>query len=302
MLTATVARETQIPRRIIRVTHDTPDKRAPVLDKIGTLLRVQNPSYEQVEYSLTDLQEAARAMPEVGDRVLRSMNAIQPVAYKVDVFRVGELNVRGGVYLDSKVVPTRPLDALLPAHGGFFPRDCDRAAIWNGIMAFPPKDPVMVNALTLIEENVAQKHYGLSALEPTGPLLVGRAHKKAVADGYSAYYDFMGLSDLGVFVEDWNHDDAPMFVIHNSEYRRHFTLANMCHYTDLYKSRAVYYEAVCDPVYGLPWNTRLGVWDIRVRIVVGVIVLVAVLGVAGLAIIYRRQQRHVADEKFTAVY
>ncbi len=297
-----------IPRRVIRVTHDSATKKALVLDKIGVLISVLNPNYVQYEVYADEMLEAARGLPD-GERVVEAINAVQPIAYKVDIFRVAELLANGGVYCDSKILPTRPFDSFLPVSGGFFPYDIGYHGIWNGFMAFPPNDRLMQRALDLIYANVQMRYYGSTTLAPTGPQLVLRAYQDVrELESHDVYLHDAILDRDGVLiVEDRDavsaksekYDPHTLMVVHNAEYRRNFTDSNLCHYTKLWDARAVYYEAPCDPVLGLPWNTRLGAWNAHVRIVVFVaasMCLVTLLGLTLYILLVRRRDRAKAQE------
>lgn len=275
-LSPAITRDMEIPRRIIRVTHDSVTDRAPVLDKIAVLLRILNPKYEQFEVFASNMLEEAAKLPD-GERVVKAINSIQPMAYKVDIYRVAELLHRGGVYCDSKIVPSRPFDSWLPQKSGFFPFDIGYQGIWNGFMAFPAEDPMMKRAFDLIEESIAHKYYGSSTLAPTGPDLVLRAFndvkEQSSVDKYThrAILDNQGIliveeQSLAKTAKD-KYDPKLLIIVHNAEYRRRFTDRNLCHYSKLWEARAVYYEVRCDPNAGLPWNTQLGSWNHAVRTV-----------------------------------
>jgi hypothetical protein len=229
---------------------------------------------------------------------------------------VAEMLANGGVYCDNKIVPTRPFDSFLPEMGGWFPYDIGSHGIWNGFMAFPPGDPLMAKALDLIYDNVARRYYGTSTLDPTGPNLVMRAYYAVLNEaGYDAYLHNAILDSEGVLIVQLDrlpaetaptgsaakgearkakYDPHPFVIVHNAEYRRIFTNSNLCHYTRLWDERAIYYEARCDPKLGLPWNTRLGMWNTTVKTVVftaAAMCLVTLIGLTLFIVIVRRRKR-----------
>jgi hypothetical protein len=178
-------RSSDVPKIIFRVTHDSWNDRALVLDKVGVIIRILNPDYEMREIVATEISETAEMFG--GTRGREMVDAFQPIAYKVDVLRLLFLKAIGGVYLDSKVFPQRPLDTILPENGGFLPWDIHKTGIWNGIMALPKGDPVSKIALDMIEKNIENRFYGKSSLAITGPILVEKALNEAVRQWKSNY-------------------------------------------------------------------------------------------------------------------
>jgi hypothetical protein len=295
-------RTSDVPKKIFRVTHDSENDSALVLDKVGVIIRILNPDYEIREIFATEISDTAEEFGGAAGRNL--VDALQPIAYKVDVLRLLILEAEGGVYLDSKVFPQRPLDTILPENGGFLPWDRGHMAIWNGIMALPKGDPLTKIALKMIQNNIETGFYGNSSAI-TGPILVGMALAEAVHEWESKnlssrkhkmevpgavesntlvnslkplahqrpfpYSTYAALDPSAIFIitkENGNqsqygkglNNSVPIFNIHNVEYRRRMTSNNPCHYSNLWHSRAVYYEAECDPQSGLPWKTKLDTW------------------------------------------
>jgi mannosyltransferase OCH1-like enzyme len=167
-----------VPRIIFRVTHDAWDDRALILDKVGVIIRILNPDYDMREIVATEISDTAEEFG--GKRGRNLVDALQPIAFKVDVLRLLFLEAVGGVYLDSKVFPQRPLDTILPEKGGFLPWDRGHKGIWNGIMALPKGDPLPRIALEMIERNIKTHFYGSGSLTITGPILVGEALDEAL--------------------------------------------------------------------------------------------------------------------------
>jgi hypothetical protein len=171
-------RNSDVPKIIFRVTHNAWDDRALVLDKVGVMISILNPDYEMREIVATEIADTAEEFGGIRGRNL--VDALQPIAYKVDILRLLILQAVGGVFLDSKVFPQRPLDTILPENGGFFSWDMAHNGIWSGIMVLPKDDPLPNIALDLIERKLKSRFYGDSSLAITEPILVSEALDEAM--------------------------------------------------------------------------------------------------------------------------
>lgn len=113
--------------------------------------------------------------------VARAFQILRPGAYKADLWRLCVLYNDGGVYLDIKynVVSPFTFHALLDkAH---FVRDRVvfssrglKRGLYNALMVCPPGDARILACIEHIVQNVQTRYYGLSCLEPTGPVLVAK--------------------------------------------------------------------------------------------------------------------------------
>jgi mannosyltransferase OCH1-like enzyme len=134
---------------------------------------------------------------EYDAEVLDAYDTLQPYSYKADLGRFCLLNRLGGWYADI---------AVRFAAGGELPgvkflafRDIQRfsGTCWacaTTILYSQPNNPALERAIAMIVENVRNRWYGLTPLDPTGPGLLGRALAAYGPDADFVYGDYLELT------------------------------------------------------------------------------------------------------------
>lgn len=151
------------------------------MERNSLLLQKQNP---QFEYFLYDDQDCIDFIKKhFGLEVLDAYNTLVPGAYKADLWRYCVLYVHGGIYLDMKmrcVGDFRLIELTKQEHyvkdrenSGFIKGDI---GIYNAVMIQRPKNPLMLDCINQIIENIKNLEYGFSFLYPTGPGLLGNMY------------------------------------------------------------------------------------------------------------------------------
>lgn len=106
--------------------------------------------------------------------VLDAYDRLIPGAYKADLWRYCVLYKMGGIYLDIKYIPVNNFKFKNLLNREYWVTDADENGIYNALMVCKAGNPILLNAINKIVENVKNKYYGSSFLEPTGPLLLGQ--------------------------------------------------------------------------------------------------------------------------------
>lgn len=222
--------DTTIPLKIFQ-TWNT--KNLPIHMKKNSLrLQKQNPQFEYFLYDDADCEQFIEKYFD--EEVMDAYQRIVPGAYKADLWRYCVLYVHGGIYLDMKmrcVGDFRLLELTKQEHyvkdrynSGFLPR---HIGIYNAVMIQRPKNPLMLDCIKHIVENVKTLEYGFSCLYPTGPGLLGKLYQ----DKQMMYR----LPDIDMFHE--LHREAISYrnrivLEHYPEYRKE----QLNHQTDLHYS------------------------------------------------------------------
>lgn len=144
-------------------------------------LQKQNP---QFEYYLYDDEDCFQFIKKhFGKDVLNAYETLIPGAYKADLWRYCVLYIHGGIYLDMKmrcVGDFRLIELTKQEHyvrdrpsGDFMKGDI---GIYNAVMIQRPKNPLMLDCINQIIDNVKNLEYGFSFLYPTGPGLLGNLY------------------------------------------------------------------------------------------------------------------------------
>jgi len=113
------------------------------------------------------------------DEVVSAFDKLKPYSYKSDLGRFCLLYQLGGWYVDI---------ALKPLHQVSIPDDIDFLVfrelyrlvdtswgVYTGVIFSKPQNPIFLIAIKLIIDNCNTNYYGINALSPTGPNLLGRA-------------------------------------------------------------------------------------------------------------------------------
>jgi len=159
-----------IPKQVFLTweTKDLPPKMANSVEK----LKRENPEFE---YHLYDNQERRTfIMENFEDEVVKAYDALIPGAYKADLWRYCILYKLGGIYLDIKLCTVNGFKLEKLTDKEYFIRDIapSGSGVINGLMVCKHHNSKMLNCIHQIVNNVKNRYYGTSQLEPTGPLLL----------------------------------------------------------------------------------------------------------------------------------
>jgi len=172
--------------------------------------------------------------------VLDTFYRLIPGAYKADLWRYCVLYIHGGIYLDIKfeccdgfklielmnqVHYVMDRESMIKTHA-----EPGKILVYNGCIVSPSNNPILLNCIQKIVHNVEKKEYGMNALYPTGPGLLG---------------DVLGNS----FDIDLSFDETQTYILYKNrrilkkypEYRREqYEQIKTESYQDLWKNRQIY--------------------------------------------------------------
>lgn len=204
-------------------------------------LQKQNPQFEYFLFDDADCH--AFIETHFDEDVLDAYERLIPGAYKADLWRYCVLYIHGGIYLDMKMrcvgdfrlleltkqehyVKDRPQLAFMKNHVG----------VYNAVMIQQPKNPLMMDCILEIVENVKNQEYGYSALYPTGPGMLG--------DLYMEKRKKYNLPDFDLF-HDLDRETIRYknrtILEHYTEYRKEqLNHQNELHYSVLWDKNSIY--------------------------------------------------------------
>ena len=104
--------------------------------------------------------------------VLYSYKKLLPGAYKADLWRYCVLYIYGGIYLDIKYKPHHNFRFINLMESDHFCLDIDGNNIYNAVMVCNKGNNSCFKAIRQIVTHVANKFYGNSCLDITGPGLL----------------------------------------------------------------------------------------------------------------------------------
>ena len=177
---------TVIPLNIFQTWHtkNLPEN----MNKTINYLKNCNPAFK---YYLFDDEDCKTFIKNNFDnKVYEAFNSLIPGAYKADLWRYCILYKLGGIYIDIKYVPLNSFKLINLTEKEHFVLDNDKYGIFNALMVCLPGNNKLEIAINKIVENVKNKYYGSSSLDPTGPRLLGSLFSQKEKENLDMYHEF----------------------------------------------------------------------------------------------------------------
>jgi hypothetical protein len=166
-----------IPLKVYQTwhTHDLPNHMKKVIEHNKKI----NPEFEFIIYDDNDCREFIIKYFDFD--IIQAYDSLKPGAYKADLWRYCMLYIKGGIYMDIKFICVNGFKLITLTENEFFPTDVviseypnnEHKAVYNGFMVSLPGNKYLLNAIHKVVENVKNKYYGISPLDPTGPIMFG---------------------------------------------------------------------------------------------------------------------------------
>lgn len=285
-------KEMKIPRIIFQILGNKTDKEPhPLFKKLMNLVKIMNPNYKHflvkidkidqlmakilflhakndlsVEQlfndKVTGFTETTRIFnceltddmkSHLSDPWIEAFRAVQPFAFKADIYRYFILFYFGGVYMDSKLVSLTPFDIWLPFEESALCKEpSGETGFNNSLMAMTKNSPILKNCLHQISNNIKKKYYGINCLEITGPRLLSQVYfnNSQEHERKNIVLPMFLDGETNLIYEIKNPKNA-LVAFGNAEYRRAFTFLDKCHYIKHWVYGSVYYEKSCNHKTGL---------------------------------------------------
>jgi mannosyltransferase OCH1-like enzyme len=159
-----------IPSHIYQTWH-TKDLPPKMRERVN-LLKSQNPQFTHHLYDDNDCREFIRKYfkPDVLD----AFDKLIPGAYKADLFRLCILFIKGGIYMDIKLVCVNGFSLMELIHDNHFVLDRPSCinGIYNAFIVSKKHNLFLYKCIRQIVKNVKYKYYGVNPLAPTGPIML----------------------------------------------------------------------------------------------------------------------------------
>jgi mannosyltransferase OCH1-like enzyme len=171
------------------------------------------------------------------ENILNAYDKLIPGAYKADLWRYCVLYKMGGIYLDIKYVPVNKFKFRNLLTSEYWVTDSDGNGIYNALMVCKAGNQILLNAINRIVENVKNKYYGSSFLEPTGPLLLGQYFTNEEKQNSIIKHKMNGPNDFNKIILFKNYPILKCF-------RGYYLVQNKYkikrHYSELWNERNIY--------------------------------------------------------------
>lgn len=243
-------RQTKIPKRIIRsfATNKVSALFANSVQSAFTLC----PEYEHI--FCTDEDCEAFMAAEYPGPVYDTYRTLVPGAYKGDLWRICYLYKNGGVYLDLNKTLLMPLSRVINGNYDLVTTiDRPTCCVWQGFFCCVAGLPVVRMCINKIVENVANRYYGFSDLDITGPMMMGKIFKGYYGECVNRPGVYRKRGELiKLLVNDSAHDAlvdefGTSIIDLNADIRRRMnrswkTQTSKAHYSQMWLLRQVYDE------------------------------------------------------------
>jgi mannosyltransferase OCH1-like enzyme len=218
-----------IPLKIYQTWHTK--KLPPLMRRSVIGLIRQNPKFE---YHLFDDKDCRDFIKQHFDLdVLNAFDRLIPGAYKADLWRYCVLYINGGIYLDIKYGCANNFHFIELTEKEHWVLDINKKDIYNALIAVKPQNEILFKCIRQIVDNVKNKFYGSSCLDPTGPSLLSK---------------FIGEDNKSHI--ELNHVNISKF---NKKYIFYKNVAILKMYPGYYKEQEIFKKV---PHYVTLWNKR----------------------------------------------
>ena len=225
----------QIPANIFQTwqTHILP----PQMFNAIKIIKKQNPRFNY--YLFSDIDCRLFISKNFDPAVLNAYDQLIPGAYKADLWRYCILYKYGGIYLDIKYVPDNNFKFVNLLTKEHFVLDQDNEGIYNAFMVCKAGNEILLKAINQIVENVKNKFYGSSFLEPTGPKLLSKyfTHQEKMALDMKHGLRASGTEDSKKYISYNNIDVVKCYSGYHDERSKY---SEKKHYGELWSERNVY--------------------------------------------------------------
>jgi len=191
----------------------------PLMQQNYIELVINNPEFKHFLYDENECREFIK--DNFDENVLNAYNSLIPCSYKSDLWRFCVLYINGGIYLDIKYKCVNRFKFIALTENEYFVRDRPDNCVYTALIVTMPKNQIMLNCINKIVENVKNKYYGINALFPTGPGVLGLFFSKEerntlelyfqetivegkINDSYIVYQDRMILNYYSKYREEQN--------------------------------------------------------------------------------------------------
>ena len=134
-------------------------------------IKNNNPKFKYHLFDDNDCREFIKSNFSLD--ILNAFDKLIPGAYKADLWRYCILYKNGGIYLDIKYNIINNFKFINLTEKEHLVLDIDGNNIYNALMVCLPGNNLLRKAINKIVYNVNHNYYGNSALDPTGPGLLG---------------------------------------------------------------------------------------------------------------------------------
>jgi mannosyltransferase OCH1-like enzyme len=175
--------------------------------------------------------------------VLAAYDGLIPCSYKSDLWRYCVLFINGGIYMDIKFSCVNNFRLISLTEKEHFVRDRDPpGGTLNGLIVCKPRNLILYNCICQIVNNIKKKFYGVNALCPTGPGLLGLFFSKKEKTQMEMYFENTVVNGKDNYYIGYNNGETDIIILKMyDEYRAEQKLYQKTpYYSFLWDQRNIY--------------------------------------------------------------
>jgi mannosyltransferase OCH1-like enzyme len=204
------------------------------MDRSIKLIKFLNPKFKYFLFDDNDCRIFIKK--NFKSDVLWAYDSLIPGAYKADLWRYCVLFIHGGIYLDIKYTPLNGFKFINLTEKEHLVSDVDNVSIYNALMVCLPKNELLYKAIRQIVENVKNKFYGNSFLEPTGPKLLSKFVSTGDAIVDLKHSELNGNNNYRIIY----FNNIPILKSYSGHTTERYKYSKKKHYSILWNERHVY--------------------------------------------------------------
>jgi hypothetical protein len=114
--------------------------------------------------------------------------------------------------------------------------DMDKNGIYNALMVCKPNNQILLKAINKVVENVKNRFYGSSCLQPTGPLMLAELFTQSDKNNFDMYHEiYQSIENKFIFYNGYI-----IFKNYNEYLNEQRNNEKVGHYSGLWSSRNIY--------------------------------------------------------------
>lgn len=205
----------------------------PLMMKAVAMIKATNPRFHYFLFDDNDCRNFIKNNFE--PNVLHAFDSLIPGAYKADLWRYCVLYKKGGIYLDIKYIPNNGFKFINLTEKEHFVLDANKFGIYNALMVCLPGNQILLNCINSIVENVRNRYYGTSFLEPTGPRLLAKYFTQEEKEALDMKHTLIDAEHRFIHL-----DDQIVLKNYSGYIREHDKYKKNLHYAELWKRKQIY--------------------------------------------------------------
>ena len=199
-------------------------------------LKTMHPRFEHFLFDDNDCRQFIQ--DHFNTDILNAYDRLIPGAYKADLWRCCVLYIHGGIYMDIKLKCINGFRLIELTENNHYVRDrIPPLSIYNALIVSQPRSPFLWKAICRIVINTNKQFYGKSALEPTGPTMLG---KIIIRNKLNPNIDLTHYHDGGYIIYKNRFVISTEYLEYNTERTKLYNSINSKRYDVLWNERKVY--------------------------------------------------------------